>query len=46
MTYEVKIRLNGFVSHVMVTANSVSQAHQLVRSQYGSVDILGTRRSA
>ncbi|MDA8967947.1 hypothetical protein N9F76_01500 [bacterium] len=45
MNYEVKIRVNGFVSYVNVTANSVSQAHQLIRAQYGnSATILGTTR--
>lgn len=44
MTYEVKIRVNGFVTYVNVVANSVSQAHQLVFAQYGNVDILGTNR--
>ena len=45
MEYEVKIRINGFVSYVNVTANSVSQAQQIVRAQYGAaVDVLGTTR--
>jgi hypothetical protein len=45
MNYEVKIRINGYVSYVSVTANSVSQAHQFARAQYGgNVTILGTIR--
>ncbi len=45
MKYEVKIRINGFISYVEVTANSASQVHQIIRAQYGeSATILGTTR--
>ena len=45
MNFEVKIRMNGLVHYVNVTANSAGQAIALVRTQYGSaVEILGTSR--
>ena len=45
MSFQVKIRLNGIVSYVNVTANSAGQAMALVKAQYGpAVDILGTSR--
>jgi hypothetical protein len=45
MNFEVKIRVNGVVHYVNVTANSAGQAIALVRAQYGSaVEILGTSR--
>jgi hypothetical protein len=41
--YLVKIRLNGIVSWVEVTARDSSHAKSLVSAQYGnSVDILST----
>ena len=36
MNYEVKIRINGVISYVQVTANSAGLAHQQVKAMYGS----------
>lgn len=44
MNYEVKIRINGVISYVQVTANSAGQAQQQVKAMYGSnATILGTK---
>jgi hypothetical protein len=44
--YSVKIRLDGRVSYVTVTASSAGHAKQLVLAQYGgSVDVLSVQRA-
>ena len=44
--YRVKIRFNGAISYVTVSANSAGQAKQLVLAQYGSqVDVLSVSRA-
>lgn len=44
--YSVKIRFNGTISHVTVSANSAGQAKQLVLAQYGGqVDVLSVSRA-
>lgn len=43
--FEVKIRLNGRVSYVHVTARDSAHARMLVQAQYGGdVTILQTKR--
>lgn len=43
--FEVKIRLNGRVSYVRVTARDSAHARALVQAQYGgAVTILQTKR--
>ena len=44
-TYRVKIRLNGRVSFVEVSARDAGHAKNLVRAQFGdAVDVLEARR--
>jgi len=44
-TYEVKIRLDGRISYVTVTAGDAGHAKKLVEAQDGgSVTVLQTRR--
>ena len=44
-TFEVKIRLEGRVSYVEVSANDSAHARSLIRAQYGdAVTILQTTR--
>jgi len=45
-TYSVKIRLDGRISYVTVTASSAGHAKQLVLAQYGNaVDVLSVQRA-
>ena len=42
--FEVKMRLDGRVSYIRVTACDSAQARKLVQTQYSSATILQTKR--